>query len=904
MKSSLLTGILLRALLATAIYVALLVPVGALAGDGADGSATAETAATEVATEAPTTAATEIATQIATEQATQVPTTAATEVPTEAATQAATQAATETATQTGTPAEAATGTATADSTSTASPSASPEATATALPAPDKNGKGQRGDFGLGDADRSDDSKKKAKRQQTFTEELTACMIKRDEDKANDNVKVKGSGKGGDCADEIKKVQKAQQEQMAGDAIGGVIAPPSFQPDGTPTLSNPLLSISTVGAAPIGVPNFFIDKFRIPPFLLPIYQAAGTEYGIQWQVLAAINEIETDYGRNLNVSSAGALGWMQFMPATWKQWGVDANQDGVKDPFNPVDAIFAAARYLKAAGGQQDIRRGIFAYNHANWYVDSVMLRARTIGGLPADFVGSLTGLTQARFPVQADARYAGQVNVQKEQTVKPGQNAALPVESDAARTSIDIFAKKHSPVIAVNDGKVVALGNNAEDGNFIKIQDSYGNTYTYSHLGNVAATYPAPIQHDVSDSEVKRELHLPGGDPKPSAPASETTKNAKGAAAKGTKAGRAAEPAAPATERVAAKVAPKASPTPVLTAVKTRLFANPHRDKAALAGGDIQTAPDAYQPTAGTGDAILHVDPANYTAKPLRRGVRVIGGTILGHIGVTDPGVAPHVTFAIRPAGAGAPLIDPKPILDGWKLLESTAIYRAQGRNALVGDDAREPSIGQILLMSKEALQRLVLDSTRISIYECGRRDIRLGLIDRRVLATLAFLASSGLKPTVSALECGHSYLTTSGNVSEHSSGNAVDIAAVNGIPIVGNQGPGTITETTIQRLLTLQGTMKPHQIISLMTFPGADNTLALADHYDHIHVGFHPLYGANTRAARQLNAVLKPNQWIHLIDRLSEVDNPVVPTTPSKYAVSDVAPDTSTTVGDASSGD
>ena len=108
-------------------------------------------------------------------------------------------------------------------------------------------------------------------------------------------------------------------------------------------------------APIGVPNFFIDKFRIPPFLLPIYQAAGIEYGVRWEVLAAINEIETDYGRNLNVSSAGALGWMQFMPATWETYGVDANQDGLKDPYNPVDAIFAAARYLRAAGADTDLR---------------------------------------------------------------------------------------------------------------------------------------------------------------------------------------------------------------------------------------------------------------------------------------------------------------------------------------------------------------------------------------------------------------------------------------------------------------------------------------------------------------------------------------------------------------------
>src|SRR5918999_3332883 len=88
------------------------------------------------------------------------------------------------------------------------------------------------------------------------------------------------------------------------------------------------------------------------------------------------------------------------------YGTDANDDGKKDPYNPVDAIFAAARYLKAAGAEQDLRRAIFAYNHADWYVDSVMLRARLISGLPADLVGSLTGLTQGHFPVHARARYA------------------------------------------------------------------------------------------------------------------------------------------------------------------------------------------------------------------------------------------------------------------------------------------------------------------------------------------------------------------------------------------------------------------------------------------------------------------------------------------------------------------
>ena len=80
----------------------------------------------------------------------------------------------------------------------------------------------------------------------------------------------------------------------------------------------------------------------------------------------------------------------------------------------------------------------------------------------------------------------------------------------------------------------------------------------------------------------------------------------------------------------------------------------------------------------------------------------------------------------------------------------------------------------------------------------------------------------SGLKPYVSTLKCGHSYYVAGGGmVSEHTYGDAVDIAMVNGIPIVGHQGPGSITDITMRRLLTLQGTMQPNQIISLMTYPG-----------------------------------------------------------------------------------
>jgi murein DD-endopeptidase MepM/ murein hydrolase activator NlpD len=671
-------------------------------------------------------------------------------------------------------------------------------------------------------------------------------------------------------------------------------------DGVPTSANPTFSQALPGAAAIGVPNFFIDKFRIPPFLLPIYQAAGIEYGIRWEVLAGINEIETDYGRNLNVSTAGALGWMQFMPSTWKQYGVDANHDGKKDPFNPVDAIFAAARYLKAAGADTDVRKAIFAYNHADWYVDSVLMRARLIGGLPSDLVGSLTGLTQGHFPVSAKATYADDLSERQiNAKIARGHNAAVPVEANTSRRGINIYAKEDSAAIATQDGKVIKIGKTKRLGRFIQIEDVYGNTYTYAQLKKVSTAYAVPKAQKVSKASVAKELGLPKKDPKPTQAASAGSQpKAAASAAKKVSSSQAIASAQTAGAKVSIVGSSQTS------VAKERAFANPSRPASYKQGGEEQLLNREFQSGGSSYQAqftkVLGLDSKDVTIKKLKVGSKVVAGTVLGRLGKTQKHVASHLLFEIRPAGKGAPRIDPKPILDGWKLLESTAIYRAAGKNPFFGPDAKNPSIGQILLMSKESLQKRVLEDSRIQIYSCGRTDIRAGNIDRRVLATLEFLSASGLKPTVSALECGHSLMTTSGNVSEHSSGSAVDIAAINGIPILGHQGEGSITDMTIRRLLTLQGTMKPHQIISLMTFDGADNTLSLPDHNDHIHVGFRPLYGSDSKLGRQLNSALKPKQWIKLIDRLGQIDNPKVLTSPSKYAIDD--PKTSTTPADRAS--
>jgi Transglycosylase SLT domain/Peptidase family M23 len=574
-------------------------------------------------------------------------------------------------------------------------------------------------------------------------------------------------------------------------------------DGTPTLENPGFVDAVPGpSTSISVPNFIIRKFTVPIFLLPIYQAAGIEYGVRWEVLAAINEIETDYGRNLNVSTAGAVGWMQFLPSTWKTWGVDANGDGKKDPYNPVDAIFSAARYLKAAGADQDIKRAIFAYNHAGWYVDSVLLRARLIAGLPADVVGSLTGLTEGRFPIYAHARYADDL-----------------AERNAGQPGTDIFARTGAPVVAVQDAVVKRIGRSSSLGGYVVLQDAYGNRYTYAQLGAVALYYPAP-KHPPLDGQSFTEARGPSGpdDPRPAQPAS---------------AGRQDRQTVP--------------------------------RRARERGGSETYSVHSSRPF-GLGSSAAQL-------RPLKRGAQVVAGTVIGRIGGSVRGIAPHLHFEIRPAGSGAPLIDPKPILDGWKLLEATAVYRANGENVL---RAGATSLGQMLLMPKQTLERRVLGDPRLEIYPAGREDIRSGQINWRVLAVLEYLAERGLRPTVSSLKSGHGLFTASGNVSEHASGNAVDISAINGIPIAGHQEPGGITEQAVRMLMELQGTLQPHQIISLFSLGGP--TLAMPDHANHIHVGFRPLFGENRLLGQQAAAVLQPGQWGDLIGHLRSLDNPAVP--------------------------
>ncbi len=419
---------------------------------------------------------------------------------------------------------------------------------------------------------------------------------------------------------------------------------------------------------------------MPPFLLPIFQAAGTAYRIPWQVLAAINEVETDYGRDLSVSSAGAEGWMQFLPSEWAQYGVDANGDGWEDPYNPADAIFAAAKYLRAAGGNTNIKAAIFSYNHSQAYVESVMLRAQLLGGTPSELLGAITGLTEARFPVHAAAHYSDGFPTL-------AAHGTTPVKTLVGTT---IYSQVGAPVIAVADSEVVQVGDSPSLGHFLELRDAYGNTYVYAQLGEVSSVYPVlePHVHSAPSPRIaRRGAKL---EPSPAGPATAGAQPrsplSEGAAVSGLALGAAAglESIPPASVPAPATSKPTHVPAPARTKARVRVF------------------------TEGVNDVYLH---------PLVAGVQVIAGTVLGHVGAaTGPAAAAggaHILFQIRPGGAGAPLIDPKPILDGWVSLEDTSIFRAKGENPFL---ATSPTVGQVLLESKQQLEPQVLHDAGIHL--------------------------------------------------------------------------------------------------------------------------------------------------------------------------------------------
>ena len=228
-----------------------------------------------------------------------------------------------------------------------------------------------------------------------------------------------------------------------------------------------VSSGPAAATPVSLPSASVPNapgavsvpvsFTSPPALTQrldlntlhqLWQRAGAAYGIPWNVLAAINKVESNFGQNMGPSSAGAIGWMQFMPSTWLRWGVDADGNGVADPWNATDAVYAAARYLAASGGQTDISGAVFSYNHADWYVQEVLDLARVYGSgtvaQTADLQRLQQKLEQARRRVVAANKVLAAAQDRERQLI--GVSAQLHAGIDATRLLSDRLAAQRRAV--------------------------------------------------------------------------------------------------------------------------------------------------------------------------------------------------------------------------------------------------------------------------------------------------------------------------------------------------------------------------------------------------------------------------------------------------------------------------
>ncbi len=608
----------------------------------------------------------------------------------------------------------------------------------------------------------------------------------------------------------------------------------------------------------------LDFYRIPLFLLPIYRAAAAQYDVPWQILAAINEIETNYGTDLSVSSAGAVGWMQFMPQTWLEYGVDALNAGYADPYNPVDAIFAAARYLNAAGAAQNLSTAILAYNHSQEYLESVMLRAKLIASYPGPVIATLTGLVDDRPPItgkQLGVSAPAAVQLPSHSSATAGASAvpataqsagaagpaAAPAPANAAGSAtgtspqpaqvVDIATEPNARVVAVQDGRVVKLGSSRKLGRYVVLQDVYGDEFTYSRLGSITTAYVPPRWESAAEAAARHTGHT-----------SIAASSPAGAA-------RAASDFAPAGGKV-------------------RVYAHPGNPDELLA----RARAGSRRPAGGAG-------------LPLHQGSVIAQGTVLGRVDAPAGAQHGHLRFAIRPAG-DATTIDPRAILQSWQNL-GVALHPqgSKGQSSLLGATASD-----VFLLSKSRLEREVLSDPGIAMSSCSRQEVAAGKVDARALAVLAFLSRSGLKPAVGTLACGGGAYAASGYVSPGHSGDAVAIVAINGVPIAGHQGAGSITDTTIRTLLTLQDEFFPARIVSLMHYPGAPTTIAKADHGDYLEVVFSRSVSpadahaavAGRRARSATIAGLSSSQWEQLIARVAALPVPKVSAKPSSAAILD----------------
>ncbi len=180
----------------------------------------------------------------------------------------------------------------------------------------------------------------------------------------------------------------------GAPLNGVAVAPTPIPAETETDVGPVLPADGEGGVGFELPepgtprqvSLHTPAASIPAVMEELYREAGQQYNVPWTLLAGIGMIETNHDAITTITTtsiAGAQGAMQFMPATFATYGVDGNGDGRVDIHDRADSVYSAANYLVASGvsdGPEGVRDALFAYNHADWYVNDVLYYTAAYGG--------------------------------------------------------------------------------------------------------------------------------------------------------------------------------------------------------------------------------------------------------------------------------------------------------------------------------------------------------------------------------------------------------------------------------------------------------------------------------------------------------------------------------------------
>jgi len=643
------------------------------------------------------------------------------------------------------------------------------------------------------------------------------------------------------------------------ASANAITLPDLPFNGVLALSDPFASVA----------DSVLGYFRIPLFLLPIYQAAGDQYGVPWQVLAAINEIETDYGHDLGVSSAGALGWMQFEPATWLLYGLDATASGAADPYNPADAIFAAARLLRDAGARTNLSAAILSYNHSTAYVDSVLLRAELIEAYPPSVIDGLTALSIGDVPVHnGDVRsviYGPRphaIKVPADGVAKPDSHKTVRLTPPAALTLVTTPGAR---VLAVRDGRVVHEGVSPSlGGQYLTLRDADGNYFTYGHLSRRAVYGP----------EHPPQWHPLG------------VGTAVGA---GAVIGEVGGTDSVGLFRFAVRPAGDREPVDPL----------PYLDSWALRAETLAPLGATTTPLAAT-TASAPITPALAAAGAL--GTAGLGGPSFGP---TAPAVSRVVTAAVAAAH------------------RAKAAQRARAQSAT---DLFSWGSTTIFFVTAGALEHAVLVNRHLRLPECERALVASHRVDRRVLAVLEYLAQSGFSLTVDPSSCTTppatgttagtiagapaavavggptdttAAATAAGAAAVHSARlGSLDIADVNGNPVAAHPSAASLTGLVLARLRALYGEFVPQSVLDL-----ASATTLVPRHGGPAHelqvsfaVGGTPLAQppapaqAAAASVSAFDAPLTTLEWSRVTSRLAAITSPALVPFPSPNATVDPA--------------